>query len=245
VDLIYSVIRPALFDKKKKYPVITVVYGGPCVRLVKNEWKDYQFHKVAQYMADRGYVIFSVDNRGSSERGKAFEDPIYGKMGSVEVEDQKAGIEMLKAKYSWIDPERIGIMGHSYGGYMTLMAMMKEPDIFKAGYAGAPWVDPKEYNACYTERFLGDPKANKKGYKESCVLTHARKLKGPVSIAAGKLDDNVLWEKHASRLLDELNKWGHPFDMTLLPDEKHGFKDRNNNIQLYTSVVQFFDKHLR
>ena len=170
----YRMFEPKDKQAGKKYPVIVSVYGGPGAQRVTNSWsgRDLYFH----YMAQRGYIIFQLDNRGSENRGKKFEDPIYRKLGVVEVEDQITGVEFLRSLAA-VDPARIGVYGHSYGGYMAIMSMFKAGDYFAAGVSGAPVTDWSLYDTHYTERYLGHPASNAEGYSQSAVFPYAAGLK--------------------------------------------------------------------
>jgi len=186
-------IKPPGFDASRKYPVIVNLYGGPHGQVVRNAWRATTFlwH---QMMAQKGYLIFSVDNRGMAARGHGFETPIYHRMGRVELADQLAGVAYLKS-LPYVDGARIGIWGWSYGGYMTCNAMLHAADTFKVGFAGAPVTDWRQYDTIYTERYMGLPQENEKGYRESSPVTQAAGLKGKLLIAHGTGDDNVLGSK--------------------------------------------------
>ena len=166
-----SVIKPRDFDPARKYPVIVYLYGGPHVQLVRDQWQGANF-LWNQMMAQKGFVIFTVDNRGSSGRGHAFESPILRRFGEVELADQLAGVNWLK-RQSYVDGERIGIWGWSFGGYMTCLAMLRAGDTFKAGFAGAPVTDWRYYDTIYTERYMGTPQDNPNGYRDSSPVTYA------------------------------------------------------------------------
>src|SRR4030095_8536938 len=165
----YRMIRPRGFDFARRYPVLLDVYGGPGVQRVRNEWAPLAW----QLFAQAGFVVFQLDNRGSGNRDKAFEDPLWHRLGDVEVVDQLRGVEFL-ASQPWVDAQRIGIMGHSYGGYLTLKCLTHSPGTFRAGVAGAPVTDWALYDTHYTERYLGTPQANPPGYRDSTVLEIGR-----------------------------------------------------------------------
>ncbi|VUD68896.1 Dipeptidyl aminopeptidase 4 [Thalassocella blandensis] len=233
--LYYRLIKPANFDPKKTYPALVYLYGGPHAQLVTNRWEKF----LPQYMAQQGYVVFTVDNRGSNYRGKAFEDPIYKAMGGIEVEDQIEGVKFLR-KFPWVDKNKIGVHGHSYGGYMTLMAMFKAPEYFKAGVSGAPVTDWRLYDTHYTERYMGNPKTDSKAYENSSVFPYALNLKGPLLIYHGMADDNVLF-KNSTRLYKLLQDNNIPFYMMDYPGKKHGIRGKTTEMHRLNMIRDFFD----
>ncbi|WP_105169033.1 S9 family peptidase [Pseudoalteromonas sp. T1lg23B] len=235
----YRLFKPAKLEKGKKYPVIVNVYGGPHAQRVVNNWRSKNLY--FQYMAQQGYVIFQLDNRGSYNRGKRFEDPIYKKLGVVEVTDQIRGVEFLRS-LDYVDPQRIGIYGHSYGGYMALMTMFKAPEYFKAGVSGAPVTDWTLYDTHYTERYLGHPKDNAQGYKQSAVFDYADGLQGPLMIYHGMADDNVLFT-HATKLFKQLQDNMQPFEMMTYPGSKHSLRGKKVQTHLHQTITNFFDRH--
>ena len=183
----------------------------------------------------------SLDNRGSSNRGKAFEDPIYRRLGEVEVMDQLKGLELLQ-QLDWVDNQRIGVFGHSYGGYMTLMMMMKS-SAFKAGVAVAPVTDWTLYDTHYTERYLAHPDENSQGYSASNVLNHANKLSGKLLLIHGIADDNVLYS-NSTKLYKVLQDLNIEFEMMNYPGAKHGIAGRKTNIHRYGTMDRFFNHYL-
>jgi len=239
--LYYSLLKPFDFDPKKRYPVIVYTYGGPGVQSVNDQWgRNSVFH---QYLQQQGYVVFTLDNRGSANRGTAFEFPIYKQMSRVEVRDQKRGVDLLRS-LPFVDRERIGIYGWSYGGYMTLMAMMQAPDAFKAGVSGAPVTDWRLYDTHYTERYMSTPSANEQGYEQSNVLNHVEALRGSLLIIHGMADDNVLLN-HSTLLFREMQKKGVPFESMMYPGETHGFRDPDIIVHVTELMMRFFDRHLK
>ena len=235
----YRVIKPASDQLKVngRAPVILTVYGGPGVQRVSNEWIPPWHH----YMASQGYGLLQLDNRGTTNRGKAFEAPIYGKMGEVEVKDQLAGLDAIIAD-DWVDASRLGVFGHSYGGYMTLMLMMKS-DRFKAGVSVAPVTDWHLYDTHYTERYLGHPEHNPEGYAASAVFPYAKDLTGKVLIIHGMADDNVLFT-NSTKLYKTLQDLNMDFEIMNYPGAKHGLSGRNVNIHRYSMMDRFFSQHL-
>lgn len=219
----YSLIKPAGFDPKKQYPVVVFVYGGPAAQTVTRAWPGRSDSFFNQYLAQQGYVVFSLDNRGTPRRGAAFGGALYGKQGTVEVDDQLRGIEWLKSQ-AFVDPARIGVYGWSNGGYMTLMLLAKHSEAYACGVAGAPVTDWALYDTHYTERYMDLPKANEAGYRESSVFTHVDGIgAGKLLLIHGMADDNVLFT-NSTKLMSELQKRGTPFELMTYPGAKHGLR---------------------
>jgi len=236
-----SIIKPVNFDPSKKYPAYVSVYGGPHVQMVQNRWGGFffLFHEV---LAQKGYVVFELDNRGSWGRGHAFETPIYHQMGKVELQDQVAGVKYLES-LGYVDPARIGISGGSYGGYMTLEALFNASDVYKVGVAHAPVTDWKFYDTIYTERYMGTPQNNPEGYKASAPLNQAENLKGKLMLVHGTGDDNV----HVANTLavvDELIARGKYAEVMPFPGRGHGVSDPPARIVLMNRVTRFFVDNL-
>jgi dipeptidyl-peptidase-4 len=235
-------IKPPNFDASRKYPVLVDVYGGPQVQYVKNEWGGSNFLWL-ETMAQKGFLIFALDNRGSYNRGHAFETPIYHQFGKVELEDQLAGVKYLES-LPYVDGTRIGIWGWSYGGYMTLEAMFKAPDVFKAGVSVAPVSDWRLYDTIYTERYMGRPQEDSAGYQESSPVNQAAGLKGKLMLAHGTGDDNVHFA-NTSEVINELIENGkYPADLAIFPGRGHPIADRPARIQLFEQITQFFMNNL-
>ena len=234
-------IKPADFDSTKKYPVIVHIYGGPHAQVVRNAWggSGYLWH---QMMVQKGYIIFSLDNRGSYGRGKAWETTIYHRFGEVELKDQLCGVEYLKS-LPYVDSQRIGIWGWSYGGYMTCYAMLNAPEVFKVGVAVAPVTDWRDYDTIYTERYMGLPKDNPEGYEVSSPVNQVANLKGKLLICHGTSDDNVHFQ-NAVQLADKLIKVCKQFDLMLYPGKKHGIRGQNARIHLFTKITNCFLENL-
>jgi len=237
--LYYRLYKPANFNPKKKYPVIVYLYGGPRAQMVTNRWT----RLVSQYLAQQGYAVFTLDNRGSYNRGKAFEDPIYKAMGSVEVEDQITGVKFLRT-LPWVDEKRIGVHGHSYGGYMTLMTLFKAPDYFTAGVSGAPVTDWRLYDTHYTERYMGNPETDADAYEASSVFPYAINLKKPLLIYHGMADDNVLF-KNSTKLYKLLQDNNIPFFVMDYPGKKHSIRGKKTEMHRLNMIRQFFDLHFQ
>ena len=235
----YRLFKPTNMSAGKKHPVIVNVYGGPHAQRVTNSWRSKNLY--FQYMAQQGYVIFQLDNRGSYNRGKKFEDAIYKNLGDVEVADQIKGVEFLRT-LDYVDAKRIGIYGHSYGGYMALMTMFKAGDYFNAGVSGAPVTDWALYDTHYTERYLGHPDTNAKGYEASAVFPYTDGLKGPLMIYHGMADDNVLFT-HATKLFKQLQDSEKQFEMMTYPGSKHSLRGKQVQTHLHQTITNFFNRH--
>ena len=236
-DLNAMMIKPPDFDPAKKYPVLIYTYGGPHGQVVSNSWGRTRFlwH---QMMAQKGYIVFSLDNRGSVGRGHKFESQVYKKFGENELADQLAGVAYLKS-LPYVDGGRIGIWGWSYGGYMTCYAMANAPDAFKAGFAGAPVTDWLQYDTIYTERYMKRPQENAEGYKKSSPVNQAGQLKGKLLIAHGTGDDNVHFA-NTVELTEEFIKAGKYAELMIYPARGHGISDTAAQIHLFRRVAQFF-----
>ena len=234
--LYVRLIKPPNFDPARKYPVLIFTYGGPRDQVVTNAWDPgLLWH---ESIAQHGYIIFSLDNRGSYGRGHAFETPIYHQMGKVELEDQLAGVKYLKS-LGYVDIARIGIWGWSYGGYMTLYALFNAPDVFKAGVAVAPVSDWKLYDTIYTERYMGKPQDNTEGYKNSSPVNQASHLNGRLMLAHGTGDDNVHFA-NTSEVINELIEGSHyPNRLMIFPGRGHPIGDAPARIQLFEGITQF------
>jgi dipeptidyl-peptidase-4 len=235
----YRLFKPAHFDPARRYPAIVDVYGGPSVERVLDAWTGSSF---TQILTRAGYVVFQLDNRGSAFRGVAFQAPIHGRLGAVEVEDQVTGAKWL-ASQSFVDPARLGVWGWSYGGYLTLMLMFKAPDIFRAGVSGAPVTDWSLYDTHYTERYLGRPSDNPAGYAASSVLPYAQGLRGKLLVIHGMADDNVLF-LHSTKLFRKLQDLNKPFEIMVYPGAKHGLIRQHDGRHAYATMLRFFDANL-
>ncbi len=238
----YSLITPAHFDLSKQYPVVVFVYGGPAAQTVTNSWPGRADAFFNQYLAQNGYVVFSLDNRGTPRRGAAFGGELYGKQGTVEVEDQLRGVEWLKSQ-PFVDGERIGVHGWSNGGYMTLMLLGKHSDAYACGVAGAPVTDWALYDTHYTERYMNLPAANVDGYREASVFTHLDGLTSKLLLIHGMADDNVLFT-NSTRLMSELQKRGTPFELMTYPGAKHGLRG-SDLLHRYRLTEDFFARCLK
>lgn len=217
-----AIYKPARIEPGRRYPLIVSVYGGPHVQRVLDDWT-LTVDLRAQYLAQQGFVVFKLDNRGSSGRGLAFEAAIAERMGTVEVDDQVAGVREL-AKLPYVDASRTGIYGWSYGGYMTCMAMMRAPEVFRVGVSGAPVTDWDGYDTGYTERYMGTPASNPEGYRDSSVLSHVKELRGRLLLVHGMTDENVHF-RHTARLIVALTDANKDYDLLVFPEERHMPRD--------------------
>ncbi|HEY6269044.1 MAG TPA: DPP IV N-terminal domain-containing protein [Candidatus Acidoferrum sp.] len=232
-----SIIKPPDFNPQKKYPVLVYTYGGPHAQVVRNAWggANFLWHEL---MTQKGYIIFSLDNRGSAGRGHAFETPLHFRMGAQELSDQRDGVQYLKS-LPYVDANRIGIWGWSYGGHMTLHAMFEAGEDFKVGFAGGPVTDWRYYDSIYTERYLGLPQKNEKGYQDSSPLKYAAQLKGKLMIAHGTGDDNVHFTNTLA-VINDLIEAGKYVEVLAFPGRGHGVSDPPARRVLMQRVTQFF-----
>jgi dipeptidyl-peptidase-4 len=237
--LLYArMIKPAGYSPDKKYPVIVMVYGGPGVQTVHDAWSGAGFDQV---LAQRGYLIWQLDNRGSSGRGHTWESAIYHETGAHELNDQLDGIRYL-GTLGFADMTRVGISGWSYGGYMTLYALANAPGTFKAGIAGAPVTDWRNYDSIYTERYMGLPEENPEGYKRSSPLTNAGEIKARLLILHNIEDDNVHFQ-NSVQMANALEREGKQFQMIVYPQKSHGVGGPLRK-QMEQAMLDFFEKAL-
>jgi dipeptidyl-peptidase-4 len=239
VKLYAKLIKPANFDPSRKYPAVVMVYGGPGAQSVRNAWAGANWDQV---LAARGFVVWQVDNRGSTGRGHAFETPLYRRLGRTELADQLEGVHYL-VSLGFVDPARIGIYGWSYGGFMTLYSLLNAPDTFRAGIAGAPVTSWRNYDTIYTERYLGLPSENSDGYEKSSAIEYATNLKAKLLIVHNVEDDNVLFQ-NTLQMAAKLEKEDKLFEMLVYPQKSHGVGGpvRRN---LLEQTTEFFEKNLR
>ena len=236
-----SVTRPSDFDPKKRYPVIVDVYGGPHHLHVVESMAG---RLLPQWLADQGFIVVAIDNRGTPGRGRDWERAIDGSFGTIPLEDQVAGLKALGAKYPELDLTRVGIRGWSFGGYMAALAVLRRPDVFKAAAAGAPVVAWEDYDTHYTERYLGLPEQNQAGYKESSLLTYAADLKRPLLLIHGTRDDNVFF-LHTLKLSDALFRAGKHHEVLPLNGFTHMVPDPDVRARLEERIARFFQRHLQ
>jgi dipeptidyl-peptidase-4 len=236
-----SLLKPTDFDATRRYPVVVSVYGGPHAQTVANTWEHVSPRD--SLLASRGFLVFKLDNRGMAARGTAFEFQVHRDMGRIELQDQLAGVEYLKT-LPYVDPARIGVTGWSYGGYMTLYALTNAPSVFKAGVAGAPVSDWKHYDTIYTERYMGTPENNPKGYESSSPLQKAGALEADLLLIHGASDDNV----HLANTLAfvaALVKAGKPYSLQVHPRQLHGFRPKEDRIARDRALLAHFERTLR
>ena len=239
ITLYGHLIKPPGFNPNTKYPLIVAVYGGPGVQTVVDAWSGISMQQV---FAHHGYVVWQMDGRGSYDRGRAFEAPLYRNLGSVEVADQALGVRHLIG-LGFIDPDRVGVTGWSYGGYMTLRTLLMAPDVFKVGVAGAPVTDWHNYDTIYTERYMGLPSENQRAYDASSDVKAAAKLEGKLLILHNIEDDNVLFQ-NTMQMVNALEHAGREYVMQLYPQKTHGVFGPLRR-ELYTAQLEFFDRYLK
>jgi dipeptidyl-peptidase-4 len=220
--------------------VVVYVYGGPHAQVVRNAWggRTALFH---QFLAQEGFLVFSLDNRGSAARGRAFERALLKRLGQKELEDQLAGVAWL-AQQPYVVPQRIGIWGWSYGGFMTLYALTHS-NAFAAGAAVAPVTDWRLYDTIYTERYLKLPEENPEGYRDSSPLWHASQLAAPLFLAHGTGDDNVHWQ-NTLNFIGQLIKEQKPYTLHLYPNKDHGIVGQDERLHLFSAIFRHFGQHL-
>ena len=240
IETLYgALLEPRHMEPGKRYPVIVMVYGGPGVQTVHDAWAP---RLLWQHLADRGFVIFQVDNRGSAGRGPGFQAPIYKKLGDVELADQLAGLDEIE-KLPFVDASRVGIYGHSYGGFMTLLGMLRAPERYKVGVSGAPVTDWSLYDTGYTERYMGKPQENTAGYEASDLARLAPKLSGKLLLLHALMDENVHFD-HTAHFLDALVAAGKRADLFVFPGERHGYRDPAARKYAMQRVVDYFVENL-
>lgn len=240
-DNYYRLIKPMNFDSSRKYPVIVYVYGGPHSQMVKNTWQG-ELRRWEMYMAQHGYVVFVMDNRGTSNRGAEFEKAIHGQCGQAEMADQMEGIRFLKS-LPYVDADRIGVHGWSYGGFMTISLITNHPEVFKVAVAGGPVIDWKWYEVMYGERYMDSPNTNAAGYEKTSLIRKAKDLKGKLLICQGAIDNVVVWE-HSLSFIRECIKNNVQVDYFPYPCAEHNVfgKDR---IHLMQKVTDYFEDYLK
>jgi len=240
-DLHYRMVKPANFDPNKKYPVVVYVYGGPHAQLVTNRWMGGS-RLWEQYMAQNGYLLYILDNRGSANRGKEFEAVIHRQCGQPEMADQMKGVEFLQS-LPYVDADRIGVHGWSYGGFMTISLLTNYPDVFKVGVAGGPVIDWKWYEVMYGERYMDTPQENPEGYAKTSLIAKAKDLKGKLLICQGAIDPTVLWQ-HSLNFIRECIKNNVQVDYFPYPRAEHNVRGRDR-IHLKQKVSNYFDDYLK
>ena len=240
-DLYYRMVKPSDFNPKKKYPTVIYVYGGPHANNIQASWH-WASRSWETYMAQKGYIIFILDNRGSQYRGRDFEQATFHQLGQIEMLDQMKGVDYLRT-LPYIDMSRLGVHGWSYGGYMTISLMTNYPDVFKVGVAGGPVIDWKWYEVMYGERYMGTPESNPDGYAKTTLLAKAKDLKGKLQIITG-YNDNTVVPQHCLSFLDACIKAGTQPDFFAYPGEEHNMRG-HASVHLHERITQYFEDYLK
>lgn len=240
-DLYYRMIKPVDFDPNKKYPAVVYVYGGPHAHNVEAS-RCYYARGWEIYMAQKGYLVFVLDNRGSEHRGLAFENATFRHLGDVEMEDQMEGVKYLKS-LPYVDGDRLGVHGWSFGGFMTVNMMLTYPDVFKVGVAGGPVVDWKYYEAMYGERYMDRPQDNPEGYQSSSLLPKVGRLEGKLQVIIG-YNDPVCVPQHSLSLLRVAIDAGKQIDFFVYPGDEHNMMGRDR-VHLHERITQYFEDYLK
>ncbi len=236
----YRMVLPAGFDPDKRYPAVVYVYGGPHAHCVDASWH-YGSRSWETYMAQKGYILFVLDNRGSENRGKAFEQVTFHRLGQEEMKDQMKGVEFLKS-LPYIDGDRLGIHGWSFGGFMTISLMTNHPGVFKAGVAGGPVIDWRWYEVMYGERYMGTPQSNPEGYTLTSLIRQAGNLKDKLQIIIGYNDDTVV-PQHSLSFIAECIKQGTQPDFFVYPNEPHNMRG-HQSVHLHERITQYSEDYL-
>ena len=240
-DLYYRMVKPADFDPTRKYPTVVYVYGGPHAHNVDARWH-YCSRSWETYMAQKGYLLFILDNRGSENRGRDFEQATFRQLGQVEMADQMQGVEYLKS-LPYVDQERMGVHGWSFGGFMTISLMVNYPEVFKVGVAGGPVIDWKWYEVMYGERYMDTPQLNPEGYEKTSLLARAKDLKGKLQIITGYNDDTVV-PQHCLSFLAACIEAGTQPDFFVYPGEPHNMRG-HQSVHLHERITQYFEDYLK
>ena len=240
-DLYYRMVKPRDFDAAKKYPTVVYVYGGPHAHNVDASWH-WASRSWETYMAQKGYIVFILDNRGSENRGRDFEQATFHQLGQIEMQDQMKGVEFLKS-LPYVDMDRLGVHGWSFGGFMTISLMTNHPDVFKVGVAGGPVIDWKWYEVMYGERYMGTPQDNPEGYAKSSLIDKAKNLKGKLQIITG-YNDNTVVPQHCLSFLDACIKAGTQPDFFAYPGEEHNMRG-HASVHLHERITQYFEDYLK
>jgi len=240
-ELYYRMVKPADFNPEKKYPTVVYVYGGPHANNVQASWH-WASRSWETYMAQKGYIVFILDNRGSQYRGLAFEQATFHQLGQIEMQDQMEGVKYLKS-LPYVDADRIGVHGWSFGGFMTISLMTNYPDVFKVGVAGGPVIDWKWYEVMYGERYMGTPQNNPEGYAKTSLISKAKELKGKLQIITG-YNDNTVVPQHCLSFLDACIKAGTQPDFFAYPGEEHNMRG-HASVHLHERITQYFEDFLK
>ncbi len=240
-DLYYRMVKPIGFDPTKKYPTVVYVYGGPGTRNVDARWH-YASRSWETYMAQKGYLLFILDNRGSSERGLEFEQATFRHLGQEEMKDQMQGVAYLKS-LPYVDATRLGVHGWSYGGFMTISLMTNYPDVFKVGVAGGPVIDWKWYEVMYGERYMDTPQTNPEGYEQTSLINKAKNLKGKLQIIMG-MNDPVVVPQNTLQFINACTEAGTQPDLFVYPGEGHNMRGHKST-HLHERITQYFEDYLK
>ena len=240
-DLYWRMVKPADFDPSKKYPTVVYVYGGPHAHSIEASWH-WASRSWETYMAQKGYILFILDNRGSEDRGRDFEQATFRHLGQVEMRDQMSGVNYLKS-LPYVDADRIGVHGWSFGGFMTTSLMTTYPDVFKVGVAGGPVIDWKWYEVMYGERYMDTPEQNPEGYEQTSLINKAKNLKGKLQIILGMNDPTVV-PQHALQFLNACAEAGTQPDFFVYPGEGHNMAG-HKSVHLHERITQYFEDYLR
>ena len=240
-DLYYRMVKPADFNPEKKYPTVVYVYGGPHTNNVQASWH-WASRPWETYMAQKGYIVFIVDNRGSQHRGRDFEQATFHQLGQIEMQDQMKGVDYLRT-LPYVDMNRLGVHGWSFGGFMTISLMTNYPDVFKVGVAGGPVIDWKWYEVMYGERYMGTPENNAEGYAKTSLISKAGNLKGKLQIITGYNDPTVV-PQHCLSFLDACIKAGTQPDFFAYPGEEHNMRG-HASVHLHERITQYFEDYLK
>ena len=240
-DLYWRMVKPADFDANKKYPTVVYVYGGPHAHSIEASWH-WASRSWETYMAQKGYILFILDNRGSEDRGRDFEQATFRHLGQVEMRDQMSGVNYLKS-LPYVDADRIGVHGWSFGGFMTTSLMTTYPEVFKVGVAGGPVIDWKWYEVMYGERYMDTPEQNPEGYEQTSLINKAKNLKGKLQIIIGMNDPTVV-PQHALQFLNACAEAGTQPDFFVYPGEGHNMAG-HKSVHLHERITQYFEDYLR
>ena len=240
-DLYYRMVKPYNFDPQKKYPTVVYVYGGPHAHNVEASWH-WASRPWETYMSQKGYIVFILDNRGSEYRGRDFEQATFRQLGQIEMQDQMKGVEYLKS-LPYVDADKLGVHGWSFGGFMTISLMLNHPDVFKVGVAGGPVIDWKWYEVMYGERYMDTPQQNPEGYAKASLINKAKNLWGKLQIITG-YNDNTVVPQHCLSFLDACIKAGTQPDFFAYPGEEHNMRG-HASVHLHERITQYFEDYLK
>jgi len=224
------------------YPLVVATYGGPHVQYCQNQWGMMTADLRTQFLREQGLATIKVDNRGSNRRGLAFETAIFGNMGELEVADQAAGVKYA-IEQGWADPNKVAVIGWSYGGYMALKCLSDRPDVFHAAVSGAPVTDWTLYDTAYTERYMGLPQENVQGYQKSSALNRVADIEGSLMLCHGLMDENVLFRQTAV-LINHLIEHQKAYEMAMFPSERHGPRRPQDRAFLEERILAFLQRSL-